>query len=61
MDNPIELKNMGVNQTPSSEPYDNVERIGSGSHNSDVEKLARLGKRQILKVCHHSQQFQELN
>jgi hypothetical protein len=55
MDKSIELRNTSVrDHTPNSEPYDHVERSGNASHNSDVEKLARLGKRQILKVCHHS-------
>jgi len=50
MDNDIELKNMNVAHALNGAPYADVDRNGTtNSHNSDVEKLARMGKKQILK------------
>jgi hypothetical protein len=56
----IELRNMSVAHTLNGAPYEDVERMRSGthSHNSDVEKLARMGKKQLLKVSFYSQQLQ---
>ncbi|TVY47217.1 Choline transport protein [Lachnellula occidentalis] len=44
----IELRDMSVAHTLNGAPYEDV-RSGTHSRNSDVEKLARMGKKQVLK------------
>lgn len=51
MSKDIELKNMNVAHALNGAPYTDVDRSGAHSHNGDVEKLAQMGKKQLLKVC----------
>jgi hypothetical protein len=57
MDKPLELKNLNIAHTLNGAPYTDVERSDTHSQNSDVENLARMGKKQLLKVCHQLQQL----
>ncbi|CAG8976647.1 hypothetical protein HYALB_00002163 [Hymenoscyphus albidus] len=50
METDMELKDRNVAHALNGGPYTNVERNGTNSHNSDVEKLDRMGKKQILKT-----------
>ena len=57
----VELKDLNIAHTLNGAPYTDVERSGTNSHNSDVKKLARMGKKQLLKVCDQLRQLDNIS